>query len=66
MLYENQHHNLPYGCSASTCKHARCNIHACKLLEEQFCRVRNVDLRDLGLVLTAPAIELLRLEFSMW
>lgn len=36
-------------------EHARCDIHACQLLEEQFRRIRYLDLGDLGLIVARAA-----------
>jgi hypothetical protein len=38
-------------------EHARRNVHRLQLLEQQLGRVRDVDLRNLGLVLAGAALE---------
>ena len=40
------------------------NVHRGQLLEEQLGRVRDVDLRDLGLVLARPALEGILLQVA--
>lgn len=37
--------------------HASCNIHGGELLKQQFCSVRDMDLRNLGLVAARPAFK---------
>jgi hypothetical protein len=46
-------------------EHASGNVHARQFLEEQFCRVWNVYLGDLGRVFAGPAFELLPLEIAI-
>lgn len=41
----------------SSGEHSGRNIHGCQLLEEKFGGIRNVNLRDLGLVLARSAFE---------
>ena len=41
--------------TASGGEHARCDIHACQLLEEQLRRIRYLDLGDLGLIVARAA-----------
>lgn len=38
--------------------HSRCDVHTCQFLEKQFGSVRNVNLRNSGLVLARAALEL--------
>lgn len=46
-------------------EHAGCNVHRRQLLEEQLGRVRDVHLRDLGLVSAWSALERLCVEFAV-
>lgn len=57
-------HLLPDTVSTALGVHPRRDVHTCQLLEEQLRSVRDVDLRDLGLVLTRTALELVALEVS--
>lgn len=46
-------------------KHARSNVHAHQLLEEQFRSIWDVDLSNPSLILARPTLVLLRLEFPV-
>lgn len=48
---------LPNGSTGTVSEHARGNVHRLQLLEQEFCRIRNVNLRNLGLVLAGPAFK---------
>jgi hypothetical protein len=48
---------LSYGNARTLREHSCGNVHRRELLEEQLSSIRNVDLRDLRLVLARPAFE---------
>jgi hypothetical protein len=56
---------LADGDARSLGEHSGCDVHGCQLLEEEFCGIRDVDLRDLGLVFTRTTFEGLRFEFPI-
>lgn len=55
---------LPNAVPTTLGVHPRRDVHTRQLLEEQLGRVRNVNLRNLGLVLTRTALELVALEVA--
>lgn len=56
ILY-NRISRLPERDAGSVGEHPRCNVHGCEFLEQQLGGVRDVDLRNLGLVLARTTLE---------